>query len=225
MRERKSYVSITLLREVNSEFANLPNRIINNFDVLDNREKYLVEAIARNIAELYSASIPNFTATTQIRCNARGLMKFLSTVSPWKNDRNQTINAMTNFGGVSYTTYNQKIAPLVFGNSSWPEGAITGRPFTWGNYMHINASGNPVADAIYPMINTEFTRNPQRTDRLQFINGDLGQRELAVIWPGNGPLVNDQVFHAKEVVGPDVCRYSFVTTVILPTGLGTLGVC
>lgn len=89
--------------------------------------------------------------------------------------------------------------------------------------MHIRSDGTPVTNAIYPMLETEFTRNPRLVEQIDFINED--PRELAV-YVGQSALINGQVFHAKAIVGEnEICQYGFVDTVILPGGLGILGIC
>jgi Domain of unknown function (DUF4082) len=218
--------SISVLYELNLVFPDIRIRTINGFADLYTSEKHLVEAIARNLAN--TCIVNGSVAGNSITCNSRGIIEWAATLSPWKNRSDQPIQNMLAIGPqgsqTSYTHYDSKIMPIVFGNSTWASGASGTRPSTWGNYQHIRSGGQAVPDLVIPMIETEFSRNPPNTVQIDFMNSTANNRELAV-YVGQPALINQQVYHAREVPGTNNCLYSFVTTVISPNGLGTLGTC
>jgi hypothetical protein len=214
---------------LNTEFPGIDIRVIASINDLRTSEKHLVQAIARNFADACLRNGIVYVANNAIQCNVAGILAWIETLSPWKNRTDQSIQDMTQRGNITYTNYNIKIMPIVFGNTTWASGATNGAPSTWGNYQHreSNASAPLVNSVIIPMIDEEFARNPRNVTQIDFISV-LSPRELAV-YVGQPASVlvrtGNQVYHAKEIFGPFGCIYSFVTTVISPSNLGTLGIC
>jgi hypothetical protein len=207
---------------LNTEFPNIVNRTINGIGDLNTREKNLVQAIARNFAD--ACIRRGVSSGSSIACNAQGIVEWTLALSPWKNRSDATISSMTQIGNVSYTDYDSKITPIVFGNSSWASGGTSTLPSSWGNYEHVLSDGTPVSDAIFPMLSTEFSRNPRNTSDIDFLSED--PMELAV-YPDHSGLVDGKVFNAKAIQ-PDpngFCEYSFTATVLNPQSLGTPGLC
>src|SRR5262249_37546955 len=109
--------SISILNELNTEFPNITGRTINGINDLGTAEQNLVQAIARNFSD--ACIREGVSAGSSIACNMQGIVAWIETLSPWKNRSDATIASMVQLGTVSYTSYNSKIIPIVFGNSTW----------------------------------------------------------------------------------------------------------